>query len=129
MQLQKLVYIAHGFCLGLLDEPLIGGQPEAWQYGPVFPTLYRTLRHYGSGEVTDLLSTKEQVTDPRQIEVIQGVWQGYGHLSGPQLSSLTHKVGSPWETCRDGTFGAVIPDAVIKQHYKNLLAGTDNGVR
>jgi len=34
MQLIKLVYIAHGWTLGLYDQPLIGEQVEAWTYGP-----------------------------------------------------------------------------------------------
>ena len=37
MQLLKLVFIAHGWCLGLLGRHLIKDSIEAWQYGPVIP--------------------------------------------------------------------------------------------
>ena len=39
MKLQKLVYIAHGWMLGLSGKPLVNQEPEAWERGPVFPQL------------------------------------------------------------------------------------------
>ena len=43
MQLLKLVFIAHGWMLGLYGEPLISDDVQAWKYGPVIPDLYQTL--------------------------------------------------------------------------------------
>ena len=47
MKLLKLVYIAHGWSLGLFGEPLIDEAVVAWTYGPVIPDLYKVLKDYG----------------------------------------------------------------------------------
>jgi uncharacterized phage-associated protein len=130
MQLQKLVYIAHGYGLSLENRPFINTPPRAWEYGPVFPSLYNALKQYGSGVVIEDLPAKDQVCGDRfATGVIGGVWEAYGHLDGPKLSVLTHKADSPWDkTFRKGSGrGAVIPEETIKCYYNDLLMG-DNEV-
>ena len=39
MQLLKLVYIAHGWRLGLYGKPLIRDEIQAWQYGSYYSSL------------------------------------------------------------------------------------------
>lgn len=51
MKLQKLIYLAHGLNLALHGEPLVETEPEAWQHGPVFRSLYRETRKYVAGPV------------------------------------------------------------------------------
>src|SRR5882762_236012 len=48
LQLIKLVYIAHGWYLALTQKPLISEQAEAWQYGPVIPSLYQEFKGFGN---------------------------------------------------------------------------------
>src|SRR5437867_1299935 len=55
MQLQKLVYIAHGYTLAMTHDPLIRQSVEAWRYGPVIRDLYRALQKYGAGQVTEFI--------------------------------------------------------------------------
>ena len=47
MQLQKLVYIANGWNLAISGVPLTQDEPQAWDYGPVYPYLWKALRSYG----------------------------------------------------------------------------------
>jgi len=58
MQLIKLVYIAHGWTLGLYNQPLIGKQVEAWTYGPVIPSVYHDFKHYGRDPITQQKAKK-----------------------------------------------------------------------
>jgi hypothetical protein len=55
MKLQKLVFIAHGWSLAILNKPLFYEDVCAWRYGPVVPKLYDALIKYGSGNVTDYI--------------------------------------------------------------------------
>jgi uncharacterized phage-associated protein len=124
MQLQKLVYIAHGYCLALLRQPLFRDQVFAWQFGPVVPALYDELKQYGSGQVKKPLYTE---TPPIEEEspgwkVIRGVWNSYGKYSGPQLSALTHKPNTPWDETRgSGNQKIEIPNPTIARYYRDLL--------
>lgn len=125
MQLQKLVYIAHGYALAVLQKPLIKQNVYAWRFGPVVPDLYQALRQYGAGVVTEPINTL-----PKQVELSEAsrallntVVNGYGRYSGPQLSAMTHKEGTPWRQVYDpeSWSGAIIPDHLIQEYYLNLL--------
>ncbi|HEX4181377.1 MAG TPA: type II toxin-antitoxin system antitoxin SocA domain-containing protein [Caulobacteraceae bacterium] len=122
MQLLKLVYIAHGWMLGLAGRPLIRDQVQAWQYGPVIPPLYDALRHYRRDAVTQSLAQPiGDALDPQEEHMVGEVDRIYGRLSGGQLSNLTHAKETPWAlTYRKGEFGIPIPDDIIKAHYKRL---------
>lgn len=122
MQLLKLVYIAHGWTLGLLGRPLIRDDVEAWQYGPVIPRLYNAVRHFKSHPVVGPIkaNVSQQIMGPED-SIIRQVYEIYGNRSGPALSRLTHQKGSPWATVyQRGEYGTAIPNDVIEDHYAEL---------
>lgn len=123
MQVLKLVYIAHGWMLGLYGRPLIRDEVQAWQYGPVIPPLYNAMRDYRGSPVTaDLNAPNETLTDDEE-DIVRQVFEIYGAKSGPALSRLTHASGTPWEmTYVDGEFGVRIPTDIITDHYQRLAA-------
>lgn len=120
MQVQKLVYLAHGYGLALLDEPLIYSDVQAWQWGPVFPRLYKKLSKFGAGKVTESLNAADEVDrDLEGYEVITGVWKAFGHWTGARLSGLTHQPNSPWsQQYAMKPFGNIDPES-IKTYYLN----------
>ena len=121
MQLLKLVYICHGWMLGLHGKPLICENAEAWQYGPVFPLVYRDFKKYGRSVITDVPSCAPHGLDAMEIDVIEQVWNGYSSYSGLQLSALTHQTGTPWEiTMLLGSDGK-IGNELIQHHYRSLV--------
>jgi uncharacterized phage-associated protein len=126
MQLIKLVYIAHGWMLGLYHRPLIRDEVQAWQYGPVIPRLYNAVRSYKGQPVEQEISCAAEDIDPRSEDIVSQVFDQYGHLSGPALSRLTHASGTPWDlTYEQGSFGVQIPDDLIEDHYAQLGARAD----
>ena len=123
MQVLKLVYIAHGWRLGLYGTPLIKDNVEAWQYGPVIPVLYNSMRAFGGSPVRGLLAVDrdDPTLRPGERSVIDQVYNIYGRMSGPALSRLTHAPDTPWDqTYRPGRFGLVISDDLIEDHYERL---------
>ncbi|MNE19310.1 hypothetical protein D3C87_988840 [compost metagenome] len=122
LQLMKLTYIAHGWSLGLYNKDLFNARIEAWKYGPVIPDLYRATKQYGRGNIpTDLIDVTSSSVDENTRKFLEWVFAGYGNLDGIQLSSLTHKSGTPWDQVyRDGVMKIEIGDDLIKDHYRKL---------
>lgn len=137
MQLQKLVYIAHGWSLAINGIPLTHDAPEAWEYGPVYKELRKALRHYGRAGVEREIRNDEYdigtfADDPEaaacatltadETAVIDRVYRDYGKFHAFQLSALTHRDGTPWTAIyRDGA-GRFddIPDNMIREHFVGL---------
>jgi uncharacterized phage-associated protein len=122
MQVIKLVYIAHGWMLGLYHRPLIRDDVEAWQYGPVIPRLYNAVRKFKSRPVEEISgANNEPPLDVQAINMINQVFDRYGRFSGPALSRMTHAPETPWAlTYEEGRFGIPIPTDLIEDHYAKL---------
>lgn len=123
LQLIKLVYISHGWSLVHLTQPLLNEPPQAWQYGPVVPSLYHSIKAFGSNPVRYPIvgDTDPQILDADAIQLIAAVYGTYAHLSGVQLSNMTHQPNTPWsQTWLSAGQNAVITNDVIKSHYDVL---------
>jgi uncharacterized phage-associated protein len=120
MQLQKMVYIAHGFNLALRGTKLYYEDTRAWNFGPVVPELYEKLRKYGSSKVIEKIDTSDTVEpDEDSLEIIKAVYDNYKKYSGMQLSDLTHQNGTPWSKSWENNKYGVIPADDIYEFYKS----------
>lgn len=116
MQLIKLVFLCHGWMLGLYGRHLINDPVEAWRYGPVIPELYKAIKHFRSNPVTHINSEDALAFDDEEIDIINQVYKVYGNWNGIQLSSLTHEKNSPWEkTWNSGK--SIISNDLIENFY------------
>jgi uncharacterized phage-associated protein len=127
MQLIKLVYLANAWSLALLGHKLINEDVQAWQYGPVIPTVYRAFNRFGSAPVTgfardpftDLEYTAD--LDKDELKVVRAVVDSYGHMHAFQLSAKMHEADTPWsKTYNEKGPYSVISPALIKEHFLEL---------
>lgn len=123
LKLLKLVYIAHGWSFPYLREPLLSEPAQAWQYGPVVPSLYRSVSRFRAGPITELISdTDPQELSPQADSLIRNVYDTYSPYSAIQLSNMTHMANTPWsEAWSLRGKNAVIPNDRIAAHYQHLL--------
>ncbi|MGV6840618.1 MAG: Panacea domain-containing protein [Planktomarina sp.] len=122
MQVLKLVYIAHGYSLGVRGTPLIHNQIEAWKYGPVIPDLYHDIKHWRDQPVQAVVATGLADIDNDDAELIGAVYENYRKFSGIKLSSLTHQKNTPWDKVyRANEIHTPIPNDLIEDHYRELL--------
>ena len=141
-QLQKLVYIAHGWCLALHDQPLTGDRPEAWEFGPVYRRLAEALARYGRDPIEhgiDLAETPHPQGTPdrrrpiasdldqKERELIATVYDNYGKLRASQLSNWTRKRIAPWKEIFEGTAGEFrdIPHSLVRAQFVELANEVD----
>jgi uncharacterized phage-associated protein len=130
LQIQKFVYLAQGWTLGLTGEQLFREAIEAWEYGPVVPELYHSLKLFGASRIKGRLKdydyaqrrvvTARAALEKTEGEIVRAVWKTYGTWSGPQLISLTHQSSSPWREARDtGEYNARISVEAMRVWFAN----------
>ena len=130
MQIIKLVYICHGFMLGLYHRPLINQEIKAWKYGPYVEELYESMKKYGSLHVTKEINKRwffasKNKLDEYEQDLIEQVFSKYSDLSGIALSTLTHREGTPWDKVWNRMSKKkeeTIPNDMIEDYYSSLTA-------
>ncbi len=121
MQLIKLSYIAHGWTLAILDNPLFKDIVDAWRYGPVVPDIYHRYKKFGYSRISVRLRNLDDSFNNNEQAIMKRVVEVYGKYDGLYLSALTHQPDSPWDiTIRKDGENTPIPNELIKEHYKNL---------
>lgn len=123
MKLLKLVYIAHGWYLGFNSVPLISDEIQAWQYGPVIPSLYHVIKRFSTNavdpELIDLYSERE--VDHETAEFLRSIWNVYGKMNAIELSARTHETGTAWANTYTGAYHVIMSNEAIESHYKDLI--------
>ena len=123
---QKLAYIAHMIHLGRHDgKPLVSGNFEAWDLGPVHPQLYRTLRRFGSRPVRpEVFRFVSSMKDNDASSLVDDVVTNLSD-STPRLVAITHWEGGAWaKHYIPDEKGILIPNEDILQEYKDRMNDT-----
>ncbi|MCG5538937.1 Panacea domain-containing protein [Halorhodospira sp. 9622] len=122
MQLIKLVYLAHGWMLGLHSRPMIQEPVEAWQYGPVVRTVYDRVKQYRSRPVEAIAGRpRTPDLDEEEEDLLDQVLTVYGDQPGTFLSMITHQEGTPWDlTWRHFGRNGSISNDLIEAHFAEL---------
>ena len=109
----------------------VNEEPEAWEYGPVFKSLYHALKFYGGDKITTpiVLPRGEGFEAPEisesecrdSLEFLKEVWKAYKHVTVGQLAGATHREGTPWHTAyQAGERHTLISNKSIKEYYLSL---------
>ena len=130
MQLQKLLYFTNGWHMEIHNgQPILSDSFEAWQFGPVMPQVYHKFKEYGSKKITGRAMNPLPTNHPWpntlteiQKKLVSEIVGIYGSLSGPRMSNLTHKPGTPWSQTWNGGIGNGnnIPSELIIAEFKKL---------
>ncbi|MDR1543669.1 MAG: DUF4065 domain-containing protein [Prevotellaceae bacterium] len=123
-KIQKLTYIAYGIFLAVKERPIINERPQAWPYGPVFPTTRNKLLNLDLNSIclsdNDL---KDISSDKDIVDLVELIYNNF-NWSAAKLSKWSHKEGSPWEATvsKQGfKWGDRIEDDRIKSYFKKLI--------
>lgn len=128
LQLQKLIYFAHGWHLALGNRPLISSEIMVWKYGPVIQSIYHEFKKFGKDPITEKSSPGTQfftpsyekgVDDPWSAGLIDRVVEIYGKADGITLSKITHASDGPWSKEKNNG-KTIISNDVIKEYFSSL---------
>jgi uncharacterized phage-associated protein len=123
LKVQKLVYLSHGWYLGLTGKPLLEELVARWEYGPCVETLWN---YYGCASYPLPLAYEGEayyvLADDCQRKLCEKIWAEYGVLTDLELSSICHMEGSPWERAR----GPFIDNLLIMEYYKGKVNANVN---
>ena len=135
MKLQKLVYYAHAWWLGIKGQELFPEDIEAWPWGPVIRDIYYQTAKFRMQPVTTLVSALDDtgnwiapvLPDGAEKEHVKAVWETHKNFSGIQLSNSTHMPGEPWTIVRQSYGGDIstkptIPGALIRHVFQQKAA-------
>ena len=129
LHIVKLVYLCHGWMLGIKEQPLIDEPIITGRYGPVIGSLYERYKPFGDGPIVgeDSVDHSKHLT-AAQLGILNFVHTVYDDAPDTELSELTHEPGTPWsETYHKSGLGVTIPEEMIRRHYVEKVAEIREG--
>jgi uncharacterized phage-associated protein len=101
LKLQKLVYFSHGWYMGFTGEPLINERVQAWEFGPVIPSLYHEFKEFKNNPITRFTRNylAEDLASPAMMaakSLLDRIWSIYSRYTAAHLSALSHEENGPW---------------------------------
>lgn len=128
-KVQKLLYIAYGIFLAVKESRLTNERPQAWPYGPVFPTTRNKLLRVDLKTITKESDDFSDIKNDEEINSLMDlVFDTFGDWTASQLTEWSHADGTPWQKISDSdgfVWGDVIPDAYIMEYFKGMIDGED----
>lgn len=139
-KLHALVYLAHGWHLGINGYSLLNGRISAWRDG-VFVTELRESGCWGTKRVEQpvtqvsmdaargMMSEQTPRMPPKSddLKTVGAVWRLYGRLPSFDLVRVTKEVASPWDLIwndeeRPDDEPKIIPNATMKIFFRELAS-------
>ncbi len=118
LSLQKLLYYAQGWHLARCGKPLFDEEIEAWQYGPVVPSIYRQYSRFDDSPIHDVPPEDGAFTDS-EYALMLDVARDYWRYSSSELVRMTHAKGTPWERVYlSDARHTVIPMDAIRAYFQ-----------
>ena len=125
LKLQKLLYYAQGWHLGIYEEPIFTEQIQAWIHGPVVPAVFQTYREFKWTPISvDPTPVKMNASTSKHV---LGILGAFGKFTASQLEAISHKE-DPWIKARKGfdpksPSKAVITHDSMKRYFGKLANG------
>jgi len=120
LQLQKILYMVQMYYMGgHQGARLVDADFEAWDYGPVEPTLYRKARMFGASPLQDVFyNARPFKTSDERLTFISEACEQLLPLRPGELVDITHWSDGAWaKNYVPRVKGIVIPDEDIVAEY------------
>lgn len=123
LEIQKLLYIAQVFSLGLRDKSLFNNDIEAWKYGPVIPDVYHRFKFCASDPIPPVMfdGLAEHSCSEEDTQFVESIAEATKSLRDWQLVGLTHRNGTAWDKVfHSNGSGAQITKQDMQEEFRNV---------
>ena len=123
MKVIKLTYLSYCWYLALTEtKKLLNEKAVVWDFGPVFPSLYYSIKEFGKTIITkEIPSRVKENIEEEDRNFLDKIWSMYGKYDGVYLSALTHQIETPWQKVYCKGCNSEISDDDILEHYRSKL--------
>ncbi len=133
LKLQKVLYFIQAKFLTEVGYPCFKEEIEAWDFGPVIPSVYHEYKQHGAGYIPpvkkffvysdDIFECKyknysDDIIDDCDKEVINSTIDECTPYSASQLVNLTHNQ-TPWQNAYSPRRNQIISKKAIKDFFKD----------
>lgn len=135
LKLQKLLYFIQAYYLAFTPshKPCFSEEIEAWNFGPVVPSVYHEFKSFGGGDIpyvnsyyklgneNNLWSIEEVPFDDNCIskedkKIINDIIDKFSAFSAAELVELTHHQ-APWKDAYLPRQNVVITKDAIREYF------------
>lgn len=121
LKLQKLCYYAQGYSLVLRRKPIFDDRIEAWEHGPVVPSVYHQYKDHG--RISIPATGQKPELEQWRVEILEMVYARLGWMTSWNLRNQTH-MERPWhDVWRRDERNAEIPQRAIYEFFAGELLG------
>ena len=107
------------FMLGRNARPLVYGNFEAWDYGPIHPILFDRLSGSGARPVRNIFYGVLKISDDMAQDILDEAHDALCHLGPGGLVRCSHRQGGAWaKNYVPGVRGNVISDDDLLEEYR-----------
>jgi len=129
LELQKILYLAHMNHLGMFGKPLVQGHFEAWDYGPVEPDVYHSVKMFGANPIGGFVFPRPAFEDQStEAQALDKTYDLLKEASPGKLVAITHREDGAWAKNYDtNKRGIIIPNEDIYQEFQDRINEQRNG--
>lgn len=96
LPLQKILYMSDMNFVGKGNGRLVNEDFEAWDFGPVLPSLYHQCKAFGAKRVPDVFWGARNIEGTPEAAMLEAGWRALGHQQPGQLVENTHWPRGAW---------------------------------
>jgi len=118
LKLQKILYFVQAEFLVTKNQPCFAEEIEAWDFGPVVPSVYYEYRMFGSGNIPCIgKSNVRHVISVRDRRILNEIIDECSRYSASALVEITHNQ-TPWIEAYKNGYNSEITTRSIKKYFK-----------
>jgi uncharacterized phage-associated protein len=132
LKLLKLVYLCYGWVRAITDIRLFEEHFEAWDYGPVIPSLYGEFKRYGGTAIPSFEKSYvydferepyiARIADHQRItSIMQKCWDAFKIYKASALVNETHEADGPWIKVFEKGKNNLLQDVDIKAFFQRKI--------